>query len=148
MIKKVSILFALVIISQVMAGQTTINDLFNEFSNSKSADKVKIGKITMSLAGIFSDTMGVDGIEVLSFSESDMATKQNFAEAVKKVKDKNFETMINTSENGERTKVMLRIQDDIIHELVILTSGDAAAMVRIKGKIRKSDIQKLVNEHS
>jgi predicted HAD superfamily phosphohydrolase YqeG len=46
--------------------------------------------------------------------------KERFSEAIKSLKDPLFETMINSNENGER----------------------------IKGKIKKSDIEKIVTEHS
>jgi len=145
--KKLFILMILAVVCQWGYGQKNVNQLFKEFS--KHADsKVNIGKISMTLAGLFADTMGVDGIEILSLSQCTGDVKEQFQDAVKKLKDSSYETMLNSNENGKHTKVMLRIKDDTIHELVVLTSGDDAAMVRIKGKIKKSDIEKLVNEHS
>ena len=99
----------------------------------------------MAFAGLFADTYGVEGVEVIDLGRAGDEVKQRFADAVKAVKDTAFETMINTNENGERTKVMVRIKDDVIHELVVLAAGHKPAMVRIKGKIKKSDIEKVVN---
>jgi hypothetical protein len=55
--------------------------------------------------------------------------------------------MINSNENGERTKVLVRIENDMIREMVIVTSGSDAALVRIKGKIKPSYIDRMVNKH-
>lgn len=146
--KKLFAIMMLVFICQAGYSQQSVNQIFKEFSKQTSATKVNIGSIAMSIAGLFSDTMGVNGIEVLSFSECDSHVKEKFSQAVKELKDTAYETMVNANENGERTKVLIRIKDDVIHELVVLTSGSDAAMVRIKGNIKKSDIEKLVNEHS
>ena len=68
--------------------------------------------------------------------------------AIKKLKDPNYETMVNANEEGNRTKVMVRIDKDIIRELVILTTdGGDDALIRIKGKIKPSDIEKVINDH-
>ena len=102
----------------------------------------------MAFAGFFTNTMGVDRIEVLALDDCNRDLKEKFNAAVRGLKDPSFDTLINTSENGERTKILIHIKDDVIHELVVLTSGSDATMVRIKGKIKKSDIEKLVNKHS
>ncbi len=141
-------IIVLVCICQAGFAQYNVNQLFKEFSKEKATTKVSIGKIMMSFAGMFGDTMGVDGIEVLEFSSCDQDTKDKFSKAIRSLKDSAFETMINSNENGSRTKVLVRIKEDTIHELVVLTSGDDPAMVRIKGKIKKSDIEKLVAQNS
>lgn len=145
--KKLIALFAFVFVCQLGYGQS-INQLFNDLSQHKNTTKVRIGKTIMALAGLFGDTMGVDGVEVLEFSSCDNEVKAQFKETVRSLKDPLFDTLVNTSENGNRTKVMVRIEDNMIRELIVLTSGNNDALVRIKGKIKKSDIEKLVNEHS
>ena len=146
--KKIIGILMLVLIFQTGYGQKNMNQLFNEFSGHASANTVSIGKITMRIAGLFHDTMGVDSIDIFGFENCDDDIKERFAQAVKNLKDTAFETMVNVNEDGKRTKVMIRIKNDVIHELVVLSSGDDPAMIRIKGKIKKSDLEKLVNEHS
>jgi hypothetical protein len=128
-------------------GQKNVEKLFREFAEMKGVNKVTVGSITMTFAGLFTDTHGVAGVEVFDLSSCTGELKKHFSDAVRSLKDFGFETMVNSNENGEHTKVLLRIQDDVIHELVVLTSGNSPAMVRIKGKIKKSDIEKIVNEH-
>ncbi|MDH6305974.1 hypothetical protein M2459_002985 [Parabacteroides sp. PF5-5] len=146
--KKLLVIAMLALVCQLGYGQMSVSQLFSDFSKHAGTDKVNIGKMTLKLAGIFTDTMGVDGIEILSFGECGNEVKEQFTNAIRNLKDSSYETMINANEDGKRTKVMLLIKDDMIRELVVLTSGSDAAMVRIKGKIKKSDIEKLVNEHS
>ncbi|MDR1202860.1 MAG: DUF4252 domain-containing protein [Tannerellaceae bacterium] len=148
MIKKIIGIVIIAFICQGGYGQKNINQVFNEFSGHANANKVSIGGITMKIAGLFKDTMGIENIDILNFDNCDNNTKERFSEAIRNLKDPLFETMINANENGKHVKVMIRIKDEIIHELVVLTSGNDLAMIRIKGKIKKSDIEKIVNEHS
>ena len=74
--------------------------------------------------------------------------KDDLRAAIKKLKAPNYETMVNANEEGNRTNVMVRIDKDIIRELVILTTdGGDDALIRIKGKIKPSDIEKVINDH-
>lgn len=146
--KKIVAVFAFVFVCQAGFCQKNIDQLFNEFSKDAGTTKIKIGKFAMAFVDLFQDTMGVDGIEVLEFSDCADHVKKQFNEAIHRLEDPSFDTIIRTNEEGSRTRVMIRIKDDVIRELVVLTSGSGAALVRIKGKIRRSDIEKLVNEHS
>ena len=38
-------------------------------------------------------------------------------------------------------------KNDTIREIIVLTSGDNHAMVRIKGEIKQEDIDKIINKH-
>ena len=45
----------------------------------------------------------------------------------------------------EKTRILARFQNDAIRELVIVSMGNEPTLVRIKGKIKPEDVQKLVN---
>jgi len=146
--KKLVAMLAFAFICQVGYSQKNVKQLFDEFSKYENTTKVNIGKIAMTFAGFFQNTMGVDGIEVIALEDCAHNVKEQFNNAVRSLKDTSFDTLVNTSENGQRTKVLIQIKDDVIREIVVLTSGNDAAMVRIKGKIKKSDIEKVVNKNS
>ena len=144
--KRYFVILALIMVSQAGSSQT-MHQLFNEFSKIEQINHVKIGDITMKLASLFTETMGVNGIEVLEFGDCKREVKERFEKAIKELKDPQFETMVTSNEKGSRTKVLVRIENDMIHELVVLTSGNNNAMVRIKGKIKPSDIDKVMKDH-
>lgn len=144
--KRYFVILALILICQAGNSQT-MNQLFNEFSKIEQINHVKIGNITMKLASLFTETMGVNGIEVLEFGSCNSDVKQRFKKAIKELKDPDFETMVTSNEKGSRTKVMVRIEKDMIREMVVLTTGNSNALVRIKGKIKPSDIEKVMKDH-
>ena len=121
----------LILILSCQAGYSqSMDKLFNDFANQKNVTRVTIGPFLMKISSLFTET------------------KNDLRTAIKKLKDPNYETMVNSNEGGSRTKVMVRIDKDIIRELVILTTdGGDDALIRIKGKIKPSDIEKVINDH-
>jgi hypothetical protein len=55
--------------------------------------------------------------------------------------------MVTANERDSRTKVLVKIKEDMIRELVIFTTGNDNALIRIKGKISPSDLDRVINEH-
>ncbi|MDR2234226.1 MAG: DUF4252 domain-containing protein [Tannerella sp.] len=141
-------LTVLLLFCPTIHAQKSVDQLFNDFSKEENVQHVGIGGFTMTIAGLFHDVMGVKGIEVLSFDECDNAVKERLNREIAALKDSRYETMISVNENKERTKILVKIEDELIRELIVVTSGDDPALVRIKGKIKPSDIEKIVNENS
>ena len=124
--------------------QNTVDAMFNNFSKDKKVTHVKVGGFIMSLARTFTDTKGVTGVEVFSFEECDGQVKEKLNDAIKNLKDSSYETIVSTTQDGERTKVLIKIKDDYINEIVVIAGGSDPALVRIKGKIKLDDIQNVV----
>ena len=127
--------------------QNTVEQLFRNFSKENNATRVKIGGFAVSLVGIFADTKGVSGVEVYSLEECDNSVKDSFNAAIKNLKDNSYETLISTSEGGERTKILVKINNDYINEIVVIAGGNSPALVRIKGKIRTDDVQSVIENN-
>ena len=144
--KKYIAILILILSCQAGYGQS-MDKLFNDFANQKNVTRVTVGPFLMKLSSLFTETMGVNGIEVLEFGSCNSDVKQRFEKAIKELKDPDFETMVTSNEKGSRTKVMVRIEKDMIREMVVLTTGNSNALVRIKGKIKPSDIEKVVKDH-
>lgn len=141
------ILSALLFISAASYGQKTVSRLFSDFSGSKGVEQVKLGSFMMKFARFAGgDTMGVEAVEVLSFNRCEDALKVSLDKAIHALKDERYETLLTSNEDGQHTKVMVMLKDDVISELVVLTTGNEPALVRIKGKIRLSDLERVIPE--
>lgn len=138
------LLLALFLISPVMHSQKNVDQLFNEFSKEKKAVHVSVGKFTMTMVSLFQNTMGVNGVEVFSFDECDSSVKERLNQAIATLKDGNYEPLVTVNEEKEHTKILVKLQDESIRELIVLTTGDSPAIVRIKGKIKPSDIDSVI----
>jgi hypothetical protein len=145
--KTVCILLASLLICQGMHGQQNVDQLFRDFAKEKGVMRVGIGKVAMAFASLFTDVMGVRGVEVLSFEECDASVTQRLETAIASLKDDAYETMISANEDGQRTKILVKIENESIKELIVLTTGKEAALVRIRGNIKPSDIENVINSN-
>ena len=145
--QKMFALLALMLIGQTMYGQQNVDRLFKDFAKEKGVVHVGIGKFAMSLASLFTDVMGVSGVEVYSFEECNQSVKDKLHNAIASLKDANYETLVSVNETTERTKVLVKIEGESIRELIVATSGSEPALVRIKGKIKPSDIENVINKN-
>lgn len=145
--KKYIAILILILFCQAGYSQS-MDKLFNDFAKQDNVTRVTVGPFLMKISSMFTETMGVSSIEVLSFEECGSNVKENLRTAIKQLKDPNFETMVTSNEGGSHTKVMVRIDKEMIRELVVLTTdGGDDALIRIKGKIKPSDIERVVNDH-
>ena len=140
-------LLALLLICPVMHSQKSVDQLFKDFSKEKGIVSVGVGKFTMTLAGLFTDVMGVKEVEVLSFEECEQAVKEQLNQRIASLKDENYETVVSVNNESERTKILMKLKDDSIQEIIVLTTGNSPAMVRIKGKIKPSDFEKVIDNN-
>ena len=101
----------------------------------------------MKLASLFTETMGVNGIEILEFDNCAQEVKDRLSTAIRNLRDPDYETMVKANERDSRTKVLVKIKEDMIRELVIFTTGSDNALIRIKGKISPSDLDRVITEH-
>ena len=95
------------------------------------------------------DTRGLKGInsmQILALSSCSSDIKNSFAEKVKTLNDESYETLVRSNQNGENVRILVKIDKEEIRELVILTTGEGAAIVKIKGKFNKSDLAKLTDK--
>ena len=140
------IFVAMLCIAQMSYGQS-IEQLFNSFKNKEGANTVHVGGFTMKLAGLFTETLGVQSVDVLELEACSAATKQDFKQAIAHFNDPSFETIISNNESGERTKVLFKIEKERIREILVYTTGNDCNLVRIKGNINPADIEKIVEEN-
>ena len=141
------VLLALFLICPVMHSQKSVNQLFKEFSKEKGVEYVNVGKTTMKFASLFTDVLGVTGVEMLSFDNCDQSVKNRLNKEISSLKDKDYETMISVNEEKERTKVLVKLKNETIKEIIVTVSGDDIALIRIKGNIKPSDIDKVIKDN-
>jgi len=140
---KYLLVLAFALITQLGYGQKSVDDLFKTFAGKENVERVSIGSFVMNTINLFKNTMGVKGVEVLSLDDCSEDVKNDFQNAVRSLKDPTFERMVVTNEGKERVEVLIRIENEVIREVAMMVTGEDYALIRIKGKIKKSDIEKL-----
>ena len=87
----------------------------------------------------------VSSISVLELEDCSKKVKDDFAEAVSKLNTSKYETLVKSNDDDEKVNILLKTSKDTIKEMLIVDiDGDEATLVQIKGKIKRSDIDKMV----
>lgn len=146
------VLCGLLSMSTFCQSKVSFEHLYNRFSQEKNVEKVKIGGLLMFLSkplmAKYAKGMSISSVQVLSLDECSSDVKLSFNSLAQQLSDDKYEVLLKANEKDEKTRILARFKDDAISELVIVTMGKEPALVRIKGKIRPEDVQKLVNSNN
>jgi len=152
--KIVIVLFLLWGVHHAVGGQT-VEALFGEFRQEKDAEYVNMTPFLFGIVKLFVPDEDGEGVtkkirsmRVLDMEECSSSTKERFAKKAEMCRFRGYEELIRVTDDGERMRVLLRQKKEIIRELLVLVTGDDCTMVHIKGKIRKSDLNDLISEHT
>ena len=134
-----------------MAAQS-VDDLFKEFKDKSNVEYIEIPKAMMSMASTFikkedgSDVIKrVNHITILNI-ENDPQLCQDFAQIAISFIRNGYETMVNSNEDKEKTRILVKTKNENITEMVVLNiEPNECSLIQIKGKLRPSDIEKLNN---
>jgi len=130
----------------------SVSDLFREFSHAENVEKVNLNCFIMTLVRPFMSSASLHGmkvrdIKVLDLSECDSLIKREYSEMVKSVDDGFYETIVQTNDGDETVKVLAINDGENIKELVVLTTGNDATYVRLRGSFNIADAQKFAEKH-
>ena len=60
---------------------------------------------------------------------------------------KGYETLLQAKEKGETVKLIAKMDEDTIHELIfVITGKEECVLTKMKGKIKKEDINAMIND--
>lgn len=152
--KKYLVAIALMIACQSTFAQST-KDIFEEFGKEWNAESVSISPFLMSIGRMFMDSdtpdiaKSIRSMKVLDLEDCSDRVKARFNEKVNNLQLEGYETMIQSIENGEKVRILTRIEDNTVRELLIVCTGnDDCALIQLNGKIKQEDIAELVNEET
>lgn len=152
--RKYLIAIILMITYQTTFAQST-KDIFDEFGKEWNAESVSISPFMMSFGKLFMDndtpeiTRSVRSMKILDLEDCSDKVKERFNRKVNNLQLEGYETMIQTIDNGEKVRILVRMEKEVIRELLIVCTGsDDCALILLNGKIKKEDINELVNEET
>lgn len=89
----------------------------------------------------------MNSIKVLCLEDCSSETLNKYREDIRQLKDSEFEPLVVSNKDGEQSKIMVKIKDNMIREMVICHVDDEVAVVHLKGKIKPEDVAQVVNKH-
>lgn len=90
----------------------------------------------------------LDSIIVLNLDGCEKSLIGKFEEMTANLKALGYEVLVNTSEDGERTTILCRMDDEGMTELLVRNiEDDEAQLVRLTGRFKKEDWNKIVGNN-
>ena len=153
--KKTILTLALGIICQSTFA-INIDNLFAQFKDKEGADYMNIPSLVLKFMRTFTKSnndksyhflKGIKSIRVLDMEECPSEVKADFLKEAKKLNLNGYETLIQTKDKGEEVKLVAKMDEEAISELIILISGkDDCGLTLLKGKIKKEDINVIMTD--
>ena len=126
--KKYILALALLFVCHIGFAQD-LNSLFDEFekdSDAKLARKFK-------------------SIRILDLEACSTSVKERFSKKINAQRIKDYETLVQVNDEGEKVHILAKSKNDVIRELLIVCTGNGdCTLVQLKGKVSKEKIAKLL----
>ena len=153
--KKIIATLALIIACQATFAQN-IDTLFSQFKDKEGADYMNIPTLMLKFMRTFTKSnndksyrfiKGIKSVKVLDMEDCTQEVKAEFLQEAKKLKLSGYETLLQTKEDGEEVQLIAKMDEENINDLIILITGkDECGLTLMKGKIKKEDINVMMNE--
>lgn len=133
-----------------------MTQLVKDISATENVEKLKIRRFMMTLGKMFSGINNIPGVkeihsmEIFSLEDCDQNIREKFMDRFQNVEDGNgYETLIRVKDEEESVRIMIKKEKNIIKEIVLLCVDDSdPTLLKFSGKIKESDIEKLINKYS
>ena len=130
----------------------SVSDLYSAFSRADKVEKVNLNFFVMTLLRPMMLSAELNGIrvkslQVMDLSECSRDVKKSFSNMVFDLEDEIYETLVQVNDGDETVKVLAKNDGVSIRELVVLTTGDDATYVRLRGKFTIEDAHKIAIKH-
>ena len=152
--KKTIVTLAMIIACQGLFAQN-IDDVFNQFRDKQGAEYVNIPSFVLKLGSVFLDKdiqenrlmKGVKTVKVLDMENCSSDIKKELQHEISQLEQNGYETLVRTKEEDGTVNLMAKMNKDAINELIIFfTDKDECGLTLMKGKIKKEDINVMIND--
>ena len=120
--------------------------------NKLSAQERMTEKLMMAIGKMF---MGNDSdaklarkfksIRILDLEACSTSVKERFSKKINAQRIKDYETLVQVNDEGEKVHILAKSKNDVIRELLIVCTGNGdCTLVQLKGKVSKEKIAKLL----
>lgn len=125
----------------------TPDQLYQEFANKPDSESIKIGKFALSLLKPFEKKIkNISSIQLLNLENCTPTVKDQFADRIKKLDTDKYELVVKDNENGSAKSIYILTEDNLIREIIILSTGEDCCFCLIKGKLSQENLKQMVTE--
>lgn len=140
--KKLIFIFALIAGAYYSLYGQTPTEVFNTFSKEKNVVALNVNGSFGKLANLGDDIVkDIESVMILAFDDCEESLKDKFTKEVNSMLTQGYETLIRSNKNDKTVRVLAKVNEDSINELMVIVTGSKAALIVVKGAFSKSEIQ-------
>lgn len=133
----------------------SLDGLFEEFRYEKDAVYVNMSPFLMKLAKIFVSKKDdsriikkVKAVRHLDLEDCKADVRDRFVQRADSFAPLGYDELLRVSDDDGKTRVLIKMKKETKRELLVMHWGEHDCMLaQVKGKIKKEDIDKIVNEY-
>lgn len=152
--KRTTLLVVLTALTLTLQAQPSFDNLFSKYAKEAHSESVRVGPLMMRIARLCSDDCEdakilshIHEIRVVSLDECTSRVKDQFREEAKQLSfGKDIEMLMEVSDNEDQMQIFIERNGDRIKEFVLVNVGADPCLIRMRGSILESEIDRLINE--
>lgn len=131
-----------------------VDELFCEFQHKAKAEYISVSPFLMKFAKIFASgdadshriIRKVKAVKVLDLEGCKADVRNSFAQKADSYIPSGYEELMRMNDDGDKIRILMKMKKEKVRELLLMFYGeDDCMMMQVKGKLKKEDIDKLVN---
>ena len=134
----------------------SVDRVFRKYAHRKGVTSVSVPRILLSIGRAFMTDMDAEEkrmlktihkLKVLTIEDEALNAKTDFyAEMSQTLKKNNFKEMMTVKSDGQTVKMVAHEKRGRIDRLILVVGGEENVLVSIKGKMKYSDLSKLIQK--
>ena len=90
---------------------------------------------------------GVNSVKTLDMEDCSSEIKKNFLKEANQLNLNGYETLVQIKEKGESVKLIAKMDEEAIRELIIMIIGNGdCGLTLLEGKLKKEDINVIMTD--
>lgn len=140
---KIFTLIVIAFLATNLQAQSSLNKLYRKFAQEENVTKMNLNGLALMFAKPFMEKFGIGNVtkvRVLSLEDCSQEVKEQFNQDVLEFNDDGYELFLNANGQNGKSRIYVKIDDELIREMVVMTTGSDPTLVHLKGKFRPSEL--------
>ena len=146
--KKIILLFAVVLAATGVYAQKSIDDLFARYSEKDGFTTVTINGNLLKFASCMDDSnesslpASLTEIRILTQEDPQMKVENFYDMVIEGIDLSRYEEFMRVKESGQDVRMLVRAEGKMFKEFLLIAGGEDNALIQIKGNMSLEDAQR------
>jgi len=148
--KKLFVIFALLITGTIVYGQRSIDELFDKYAGKDGFTTVTINGGLLKLAHLFGDDdddfsmpSHVTEIRILTQEDKSMSVDNFYKMVINDIDLNKYDEFMRVKSTDQDLRMLVRSEGNVFKEFLMIAGGEDNALIQIRGNLTYEDAKKI-----